>query len=366
MQRPPILLWLPLLLLVASGCARPLDPVDPVPVGPVAMEEGEWRVVDHVIVVTDASGTMYYRETFPEAKAITRAFVASMPPATGRARNPGTYEAGLIGFGGDERAVAPLSSFDRPALRSAADDLEILGSVKLGTGGTTPLHVVLSEVQAALSGRSGQAAVVIVTDGVADLPDEAQRAAQEMAASYPDKLCLHTVQVGSDPAGAEFLGRLSQATACGSARTAASVATDRSFESFTHSVFAGAPPELPAVSAAGPCEGVIRLRGIQFGFDRDDITPASRAVLGVAADRLRECQSLVVDVVGHTDSTGPAAYNQGLSERRARSTEHFLHEEGIEARRLATQGRGEDDPIASNDTREGRALNRRVELIPQR
>ena len=111
---------------------------------------------------------------------------------------------------------------------------------------------------------------------------------------------------------------------------------------------------------------MIRLRGIQFEFDRTDITPASQAVLGVAAERLRECRSLVVDVVGHTDSTGPAAYNQGLSERRARSAERFLNEEGIESRRLATQGRGEDDPIASNDTRDGRALNRRVELIPQR
>ncbi len=366
MQRPTAPVALSLLLLVPLGCARTLPQVRPVPVEPVAMAPGEWRVVDHVLIVADASGTMYYRGTFPEAKAVTQSFVASMPEADARARSRGPYEAALIGFGGDERAKAPLSSFDRAALQSVADDLDILGSVKFGTGGTTPLHVVLAEVRTELAGRTGRAALVIVTDGLVDSPYEAQRQATEMAAGRPDGVCIHTVQVGRDATGAAFLERLSRTTDCGSTRTAESVASTAALQSFTHTVFAGAPSELPAVSAAGPCEGVIRLRGIQFEFDRTDITPASQAVLGVAAERLRECRSLVVDVVGHTDSTGPAAYNQGLSERRASSTEYFLREAGVDGQRLETQGRGEKDPIASNATSEGRALNRRVELIPQR
>ena len=359
----PISLFV-LTLLVGFGCARPLPPQPPLEVGALQLPEGEWRVVDHVFVVTDASGTMYYRKTFPEAKAITQSFVASMPDADVRAENPGSYEASLIGFGGTERATVPLAPFDRAALASAADDLDLLGSVRLGKGGSTPLHVVLGEVGAALEGRRGAAAVVIVSDGIADSPEESQRAAQALAEGYSDRICIHTVQVGDDPAGTEFMTRLSRTTPCGSARAAGSVQDVTSFRSFQHTVFAGAAPP-PAVSAVGPCEGIVRLRGIQFAFDRAEITPESRVVLDVAVEQLQACGDLVVEVVGHTDSIGPAVYNQGLSERRAESAERYFIDAGIGGERLRTEGRGEGDPIASNDTADGRAQNRRVELLPR-
>jgi len=72
-----------------------------------------------------------------------------------------------------------------------------------------------------------------------------------------------------------------------------------------------------------------------------------------------------VDVVGYTDSTGPAKYNQGLSERRAKSVYDYFVSKGIAADRLTTKGYGEERPVASasNATREGRAKNRRVELV---
>lgn len=353
-------------LLVSLGCAKPLPPQEPLGVGPVRMSAGEWRIVDHVLVITDASGTMYYRQTFPEAKAITQSLVRAMPEAGVRAKNPGSYQAGLVGFGGTERAVAPLAPFDRAALSSVADDLDILGSVRFGKGGTTPLHAVLSEAQVALEGRKGTAALVIVSDGVADSPRGAERAARTLAESYPDRLCIHTVQVGSDPAGAELLTRLARTTECGSARTADSVRDITAFQRFAHTVFAGTAPALPPVGAAGPCEGIVRLRGIQFEFDRAEITPESRVVLDVAVEQLRACKDLAVDIVGHTDGVGTPAYNQGLSERRARSAQQYFTQSGIPAERLRTQGRGEEEPIAPNETSEGRAQNRRVELVPQR
>jgi outer membrane protein OmpA-like peptidoglycan-associated protein len=68
-------------------------------------------------------------------------------------------------------------------------------------------------------------------------------------------------------------------------------------------------------------------------------------------------------VIGHTDNSGSAAYNQDLSQRRAVSVANVLRESGVPNARIAAYGRGEDQPIASNLTPEGRAQNRRVEII---
>ena len=65
---------------------------------------------------------------------------------------------------------------------------------------------------------------------------------------------------------------------------------------------------------------------------------------------------------GHTDSTGSDAYNQGLSERRARSVADYLSSHGVQSARIGTRGFGETQPVASNETEEGRAANRRVEI----
>ena len=69
-----------------------------------------------------------------------------------------------------------------------------------------------------------------------------------------------------------------------------------------------------------------------------------------------------IDVYGHTDSTGAAAYNQRLSERRAAAVALYLESRGVQAARVATRGFGMTQPIASNETEEGRAQNRRVEI----
>jgi OOP family OmpA-OmpF porin len=353
-------------LVVAFACAKPLPPQEPLGVGPVQLSSGEWRVVDRVLVLTDASGSMYLRETFPEAKAVTQDLVTSMPDPGVRAKNSGSYEAGLIGFGGTERATAPLAPFDRGALSSVANDLDPLGSVWFGRGGNTPMHVVLSETAVALRGRQGTTALVIISDGGSDSPEEAQRAARALVDGYSDPLCIHTLQLGDDPAGAEFLSRLSGTTPCGSSRNASSVRDVTAFQSFTRNILAGAAPALPAVSAVGPCEGIVRMRGIQFEFGRADITPDSRVILDFAAEHIAACKDLEVEIIGHTDSVGPPAFNEGLSKRRAESAERYFIDSGIGAGRLRAEGRGENEPIAPNDTADGRAKNRRVELSPQR
>ena len=70
----------------------------------------------------------------------------------------------------------------------------------------------------------------------------------------------------------------------------------------------------------------------------------------------------MLEIVGHTDSTGPEAYNLGLSERRAQSAANYLEGKGVSMSRITVKGMGESAPVASNATREGRAMNRRVEI----
>jgi len=77
---------------------------------------------------------------------------------------------------------------------------------------------------------------------------------------------------------------------------------------------------------------------------------------------LRKYEKTMIEISGHTDSTGAASYNQQLSERRADSVANYLRSTGIMSARIATQGLGEHYPITSNATSSGRSQNRRVEL----
>jgi OOP family OmpA-OmpF porin len=110
-------------------------------------------------------------------------------------------------------------------------------------------------------------------------------------------------------------------------------------------------------------EAVIELEGVYFDFDKSTIKPEGMAVLDQAAALLQKHERVVVEVAGHTDSVGSDAYNQGLSERRANAVRDYLTSKGVTATRLTARGYGEAQPVASNDTDEGRAENRRVELI---
>ena len=110
-------------------------------------------------------------------------------------------------------------------------------------------------------------------------------------------------------------------------------------------------------------EAVIELEGVHFDFDKATLKPEAKAILDQAAALLAKHERVVVEVAGHTDSTGPEAYNQKLSERRANAVQDYLVEKGIRASRLSAKGYGESMPVASNDSKEGRAENRRVELV---
>jgi OOP family OmpA-OmpF porin len=122
-----------------------------------------------------------------------------------------------------------------------------------------------------------------------------------------------------------------------------------------------------AVGADGCAQAiVIDLRGVNFAFDKSNLTPESTAILDQAVDVLNRYPALRVEVAGHTDWVGSDEYNQGLSERRAKTVYDYLTSKGIAADRLVgPNGYGESKPIDTNETSEGRARNRRTELVKQ-
>lgn len=124
-----------------------------------------------------------------------------------------------------------------------------------------------------------------------------------------------------------------------------------------------APAPVPKPVAVPPApKKIIVLQGTSFGFNSADLTPGARSILEEQAAILDMEPTVRVEIAGHSDSTGPEAYNLGLSERRAKAAEEYLISKGISPDRLKAVGYGESRPVATNDTREGRAMNRRVEL----
>jgi len=121
-------------------------------------------------------------------------------------------------------------------------------------------------------------------------------------------------------------------------------------------------PEVPPVDSAPPVARRVVLRGIKFGSDTAYIEPASAGVLELIAEQLRENPKVRVRIEGYTDESASEQHNLALSHERAEAVKRILVGFGVGPERLDVVGYGEAKPIASNDTVEGRALNRRVEL----
>jgi outer membrane protein OmpA-like peptidoglycan-associated protein len=102
---------------------------------------------------------------------------------------------------------------------------------------------------------------------------------------------------------------------------------------------------------------------ITFAYNRAEVQPRFNTVLDQVAATLNQYPQTYIDVVGHADSTGSDDYNLGLSQRRASSVAGYLVTRGVIQDRLFVAGQGERQPVASNATEEGRAQNRRVEII---
>lgn len=151
-----------------------------------------------------------------------------------------------------------------------------------------------------------------------------------------------------------------------------SVAIERrvlAIEGLTSGITASVQEVRKAMQDLGARETELEVRielpaDVLFDFDRADIRADAAAALAHLATVIRAHPSSTTDLIGHTDSRGDDAYNRGLSQRRAEAVKNWLMaREGLPAAGFRTSGLGESQPIASNDTDDGRQRNRRVEAV---
>lgn len=143
----------------------------------------------------------------------------------------------------------------------------------------------------------------------------------------------------------------------GSSESAAPIAAAAT----TAAVVAAQEPEPEPVVAEEPLPAAT-LSGHAFEHDSTELTEQAKTTLAPVAEYLNQRPEIKVDVIGYTDSTGSAKYNQKLSEQRAQAASDYLESKGVDKSRVTTIGKGEENPIADNSTIEGREKNRRIEV----
>lgn len=358
------------------GCAS-MPPQRSIAMKPVQPGEGEMVDVNQVIILGDVSGSMNHTSKYPLEKAILETLVSAMPD--------GKYEAGINSFGGyaDSRWLRNRTqAFDRAALTGQAQAFRYLG-------GATLLGQAMQGLEWDVVRRGGKTALIILSDGRSDsLP--ALQAAQNLLYLHQGELCIHTVQFGEHPKGGALLAALANSADCGSSYHARDLTTADGIAAFVRDVFFGPAPVKPKPEPVAEVKdsdgdgvpddqdkcpntpkgakvderGCWVLENVQFDFDKAVIKPQYQPIIDEAAEVLKKNPEVKVRVDGHTDSDGPEAYNQKLSERRATAVRQALIGKGIAAERITMKGFGESQPRVPNTTPENKYKNRRVELTP--
>ena len=336
------------------------------------------RKVDNFIIMVDRSGSMDEKYVGTKEKKIVLAKALlermnKMIPELG-------YMSGLSNAAPAKELLA-LETYSTASYGAGIAKVPTL----IGSN-PTPLGEGLKALEPALKGAVGRNAVIILSDGQENTGEGSLKVAAAMAEKYG--VCFHTISFADTVNGNQkLLDDITALKPCGVSASAAQLADDAALQKFVKAVFyddatAADPCALDddndgvnncidkcpdtikglAVDAAGcPIADIVTLK-VNFDFDKSDIKPEYHATLAEFASYMRQQQSFtVVEIAGHTDSVGTDAYNQKLSERRAKAVRDYLVKElGMDDKLFSAVGYGESKPIATNDTDAGRAENRRI------
>ncbi|MFW5730380.1 MAG: OmpA family protein [Desulfonatronovibrionaceae bacterium] len=235
----------------------------------------------------------------------------------------------------------------------------------------TPMGSGMLDLNGPLDSLRDRISVVMVTDGESNLGPDPRDVLQDLYSQYGKRLCFHFISLAQTPEEKAMVEDLAGLSPCSVVEGAHEMGKEFVRADFMKKVFyhtrevAVDPepaPEPEPEPEPEPAEEVIVFSNINFEFDSARIRSEYAEILREAADIIKDRQDKKVLVEGHTCSIGPESYNLGLSKRRAQSVADFLEEEGVSQDRLETHGYGELKPKFDNSTREGRALNRRVEM----
>ena len=252
-------------------------------------------------------------------------------------------------------------------------------------GGSSPLEVALENASSDLSKDTGNIALLVVSDAY-KVSAETLTQATALEKQFGDRLCIYSVWVGNkhEQPGKFVLQELSNIVGCGKSVDISTVSSDATTAAFVEEMLYNKTKitAKPAVldddkdgvpNSADDCpttpkkakvnkHGCWAFTGVEFNHNKSSIKTGYEKLFDNATEILKANPTLIVEIQGHTDSSGSAKYNEQLSGLRARAVKAILVKNGIESSRLTTKGFGESTPIATNDTAEGRDTNRRVEF----
>lgn len=349
-----------LVVIVTSGflfACSGNPPYSPSPYDPVQLNPSAYvPKVASFVVILDASASMAHRSgglvKYDVAMATASRMNQTIPPLD--------YQAGLAAFssgtcldGASTQMLYGMAPYQRAGFASALDAVAC-------AGGTTPLVSAVALGTQSLNTALGDAAVIIISDFRGVDAANTVAAVKRMQAASADHLCIHTINTGDDPWDQQLADELAASSKCGSAVHAADIASaDKMADYVTAVLLAPAPPD-----AVVQYERNTLSTAALFDFNRAVLKEAGKVALHELGDAIKAKGARVVDIdiIGHTDSTGPAEYNMGLSIRRAEAVREYIVSEGIDAGIIDVSGEGENNPVASNDTPQGRAENRRVDI----
>jgi len=311
------------------------------------------RTADNAIVLVDTSGSM--APVSKNYKPKTKYQLEKESLAAGISRMPDLgYNLGIYSFT-PWKEIYPVQRFDREKAVAA------LGQLPAEPSGLTPLVQGLNQLDGILSGLSGKTIVYIFSDGGYDRTvagmDPGDKAA-ELAAKYD--ICFQVIDHASTPDGRKAVRDIGKANPCSRVIP---------FDSYiTNPYYALSPlyyvkSGTEVVTVTEKMVAGIKLNNVLFDFDKSDLKPEGQQELDAVGKFLQEHAGAAAYFAGYTDSKGTEDYNLGLSMRRAEAAAAYVAKNfNIDPSRLVTVWYGEANPVASNDSEEGQALNRRVEI----
>jgi OOP family OmpA-OmpF porin len=395
-----------LLFSCAAGQVQTTQPL----FSPDMLEADQYEPkVDNFMVILDKSSSMSWKYNEQKRLTIAKDFLNAMNQTLPEMKFNGAFRTfGTSGFGEPTALIYGPAEYSRKEFQGALDAAE-------RAIGRSPLGAAITAAGADLKESEGQIAVIIVSDG-ADMDTTPITAANAMKAQFGDRVCIYTVLVGDDPAGEVLMKQVAAAGGCGFSVRADEVKTSGDMGDFVKNVFLAEivkpvakpmdsdgdgvtddldrcpnTPRGVKVDAHGcpidsdgdgvpdyldkcpntPKGATVDARGcwtyaavVMYDFNSAEIKSEAFPMLDEAVLILKKNPEMKVEIDGHTDNIGSAAYNMNLSERRAKSIMKYFVDKGVAAERLTTKGFGFTKPAASNDTKQGRAKNRRVELTP--
>ncbi|MGD8959267.1 MAG: OmpA family protein [Desulfobacteraceae bacterium] len=337
--------------------------------------------VDTFVILMDASSSMAEKyqgaHKITLAKKVVSGINATLPPIDAK--------AALVAFGSGEcldkqhaLALFGPAPYNQSEMAAGLDSLKCVG-------GTSPMYDGTELAGQKLQESLGQTALVVVSDGEDINKDAVMQSVQALKDAMGDRLCIYTVQVGDDAKGTQLMKGIAEVGGCGFAVNADEITDPNAMADFVTKVFLAPAPVVAVTPLDSDGDGVPDdidqcpgtpagarvndvgcwlMAGDTVLFDFDSANINDTSLLEAALVILNENPEMTGEVKGFTCSIGPEDYNQMLSERRANAVRDWFIQNGIAPERIRAMGYGETNPIASNDTEEGRRQNRRVELHP--